>query len=113
MDMESFIGIALVVLCLVVFIFVVEIPYKIARSRKASADVLFWIRVLCWLGIFFGLTWIVALIWALIAEKDATPSQEASRSLDSLEKLKALYDAGAITQNEYEEKKRILLDRLS
>ncbi|HAW45049.1 MAG TPA: hypothetical protein DCW60_01690, partial [Sutterella sp.] len=33
-------------------------------------------------------------------------------SLDSLEKLKNLLDSGAITEEEFEAKKKILLDRL-
>ncbi len=111
--METFFYILVLVGFFLLFIFIVEIPYKIARSRKVEHDSLMWIRVLCWLGIFFGLTWIAAFIWAFFAEKETEiVAAGTADSLDSLEKLKNLLDSGAITEEEFEAKKKILLDRL-
>jgi hypothetical protein len=64
------------------------------------------IVVLSWLGIFFGVTWIVALILSLIWNGETIID---GTSLDKLEKLSKLYKNKVITRAEYEEMKSKLI----
>lgn len=84
----------IVVLC-VAFLY---IPIMIANARGIRGTEHTIIVILSILGIFFGLTWFVALILALVWGGDYV----AGDALDKLEKLSKLYKDKAITKTEYE-----------
>lgn len=93
-------------LFILIFLFVLLIrwPINIAEERCVSTSTLGTIRVLSWLGIFFGITWVIAMVVALLAEP-----QLKNDSLDKLEKLNSLRKAKVITEAEFQkEKKKIL-----
>lgn len=46
---------------------VISIPCWIAATRGVSSQTISSIRLLSILGLFFGLTWLVALVWACLA----------------------------------------------
>lgn len=87
----------LVVLC-VAFLY---IPIMIANARGINGTEHTVIVVLSILGIFFGLTWFVALILALVWGGDNLSGD----ALDKLEKLSKLYKDKVITKAEYERMK--------
>jgi len=80
------------------------------------------------LNLFLGWTfigWIVALVWAFTADvkpSSPTKSDEAkpplpenilvTTPLDSLEQLKEMKDKGLITNEEFDSKKKLILDSL-
>lgn len=83
------------------------IPILIANSRGVSGGERIAIIVLSWLGIFFGITWIIALIMSLACS--GTPTI-CSDNLDSLEKLSRLYRQKMISKKEFEELKSKILN---
>lgn len=50
-----------------VLLLVMYFPISIAENRGISQDALKSVKLLALLGLFFGITWIVALIWACLA----------------------------------------------
>ena len=78
----------------------------IAKLRGISGGKMFTIALLSWFGIFFGLTWVVALILSLLWGYDTTDDPD---NLDKLEKLARLHKQGAITKKEFESMKAKLL----
>ena len=66
------IGFILVAVFLYVFL---NIPNWIARSRNVSAETIKSINLLCFIALFLGVTWLVALIWACVAPpEDRVPA---------------------------------------
>lgn len=88
------------------------IPYWIAAKknhRQASA-----ILILNVLAGWTIIAWIIALIWANTEPRPeqvviAQPATTQSSTADELMKFKSLLDSGAITQEEFEAKKKELL----
>ena len=83
------------------------IPIMIAGSRGINDGRRVLIAVLSWLGIFFGVTWVVALVLSL-----AFPGENCAccgDNLDRLATLSKLYRDKAITKSEYETMKAKLL----
>lgn len=95
--MAFFIMFFIVVLC-VAFLY---IPVMIANARGIYGTEHTVIVVLSILGIFFGLTWFVALILSLVWSGECFTGD----SLDKLEKLSRLYKDKVITKAEYERMK--------
>lgn len=95
--MAFFIMFFIVVLC-VAFLY---IPVMIANARGIYGTEHTVIVVLSILGIFFGLTWFVALILSLVWGCECFTGD----SLDKLEKLSRLYKDKVITKAEYERMK--------
>lgn len=95
--MAFFIMFFIVVLC-VAFLY---IPVMIANARGIYGTEHTVIVVLSILGIFFGLTWFVALILSLVWGSECFTGD----SLDKLEKLSRLYKDKVITKAEYERMK--------
>ena len=106
-------------LLLVVAFWLLRIPVKIARHRGMSERDIHMISILCWVGVLLGVTWIAALVWAIIGEKECavlTQGIEANHPkediVNSIEKLCDLKNKGAITEEEFREKKEQLLKQL-
>ncbi|MCL1892154.1 MAG: SHOCT domain-containing protein [Alphaproteobacteria bacterium] len=128
MAMAWFLMFAIAVLCIVALVFVIQIPILIARGRGISGAELTTITVLSWCGIFLGITWLVALVLALVWPTSAEapvgrqPGQCRGYAgdlsagalaevdiADKLEKLHKLKQKGIISQKEFDaEKKKIL-----
>lgn len=100
----SFLGVSL----LFFIILVIRIPVVIAKYRRIGGWELKTISTLSWLGILFGITWVIALAFSLIWEMNRK-SVTSSAGIEILEKLSRLRDSGAITEEEYEIQKNRLL----
>lgn len=74
------------------------IPIMIANARGITGNEKLIITILSWLGILFGVTWVVALVLSLVwgSSKD---------NLENLEKLSKLYKDKVITKEEFERQK--------
>lgn len=84
------------------------IPILIANARGICGGEKTTISILSWLGIFFGVTWIVALILSLLWRGECGIGET---NLDKLEKLSRLYANKSITREEYNALKSKLLSR--
>lgn len=82
------------------------IPILIANARGICGGERATIIILSWLGIFFGITWFVALILSLIWQGKCA---EPLNNLDYLEKVAKLYKEKVITKAQYEAFKEKLL----
>jgi hypothetical protein len=92
-----------------IFLLLVQVPIMIARNRGISGSELTTIVVLSWCGIFFGITWVVALVLSLMWQPENLVGKGQGDDVAKLEKLHKLKKDGAITQKEFDaEKKKIL-----
>lgn len=87
---------------------ILMIPIWIANARGICGGEKTTISILSWMGIFFGITWIVALILALVWRGECGMRET---NLDKLEKLSRLYKSKSITREEYNDIKSRLLSR--
>jgi uncharacterized membrane protein len=85
-----------------VVVFFIYIPIMVANVRGIVGTEKTTIVVLSWLGILFGVTWVVALVLSLIRPCTVTAD---SNSLDQLEKLAKLHKDKVISKSEYERMK--------
>lgn len=97
-------------------IFMIYVPYLVAKSRDVAKNKRTIIIILGWAGIFFGITWIIALILAFIYEPEVihatlnTNQYHTSLSdVEALERLASLKDRGVITEEEFNHQKAIIL----
>lgn len=99
---------SLMILFLVVLAIVVMfMPVVIANARGVSGGDMAWIVILSVLGIFFGFTWICALVMAFCF--GAEPNR--GDNLNKLATAARLYKDKAISKSEYEKLKKKLLDK--
>lgn len=103
---EIFLTFMLMFLFVMLCLSIICIPIMIANVRGICGGAKTAIIVLSWMGVFFGITWIVALILSLVWRGDCF---EGIDNLDRLEKLSRLYKDKAITKDEYEKLKSKLL----
>lgn len=96
------------------FILIIRIPIIIAKGRGITGSDMTTIAVLSWFGIFFGLTWVIALVLSLVWGGSLSikieNAEQGGETLDKLEKLHRLKKSGAITKKEFEAQKKKLLD---
>jgi hypothetical protein len=129
MQVAWFLIFSIAILCIVALVFLIQVPIMIARGRGISGSELTTISVLSWCGIFLGVTWLIALVLALVwrpekwiekckdcgagrhcgcGDERATSSAREDVA-DKIEKLHSLKKRGIITAKEFEsEKKKIL-----
>lgn len=114
MEYNVFMWCCVILLLLVIGIWLIRIPIIIAQSRSVKASALSGISVLSWLGIFFGITWVAALIWALVEHPEQTQQTQSGKNdnIDAIEKLGQLKEQGLLTQDEFEKKKAQLLEKI-
>ena len=129
-------GIVIFLLLLILAIFLIRIPIIIANARGVGGGNLKVIAILSWCGLFFGITWIIALILALVYQSQVNITNTTNgqvvylsrnneehltaynrnvqtpilSNLDKLEKLATLKEKGIITEQEYEVEKHNLLN---
>lgn len=100
-------GFLLIVFLLAIYFF----PFILSYNKKN-------VLAIFALNLFLGWTligWVVALVWAVSKDKEDViiVKTDTSRSISSeIADLKKLYDEGVLTQSEFEEQKRRLLDKL-
>lgn len=96
----------LIMFCVaVLFVAFLAIPILIANARGICGAEHTTIVVLSILGVFFGITWFVALILSVVWRGECMVEAD----LDRLEKAANLYKSKAITKEEYERIKSKLL----
>lgn len=68
MDQNSFglLFVAAAIVGLIIAVLLVQVPIYIAKSRGITGQNLTIIKLLSWVGILVGVTWLVALVLALI-----------------------------------------------
>ena len=81
---------ALIMLCVAL----ICVPIMIANARGITGNEKLIITILSWLGILFGVTWIIALVLSLVW---GNPKD----NLENLEKLSKLYKDKIITKEEF------------
>ena len=91
-----------------ILIGILMIPIWIANARGSCGGEKTTITILSWVGIFFGVTWVVALVLSLVWRGECGMRES---NLDKLEKLSRLYKNKSITREEYNEIKSRLLSR--
>ena len=99
-------------------IFIVRIPVIIAKTRGITGGDLSIITILSWLGLIIGITWIVALVCSLVWSAGSNnisasnANSEKSTAFEALEKLGRLKENGVITQQEFEQEKKNIMNSL-
>lgn len=109
----------LFIIFIVIFCFlIIPIPGNIAANRGISGSELQTIKILSWCGLFWGITWFIALGLALIwkpgkwiSDKDTDKQSNTTPDFEKIEKLHSLYISKAITKQEYEKMKKEILQR--
>lgn len=91
-----------------ILIGILMIPIWIANARGICGGEKTTITILSWVGIFLGVTWVVALVLSLVWRGECGMRES---NLDKLEKLSRLYKNKSITREEYNEIKSRLLSR--
>ncbi|WP_321275861.1 SHOCT domain-containing protein [Thiomicrorhabdus indica] len=61
-------------------------------------------------GLLWGLGWLVAIVWCFIVPNENS-TNVSSNNASEIETLFALLEKGALTQEEFDSKKRALLER--
>ncbi len=107
--MENSMALLFFLIFLFVFILIVRIPIIIAKNRGVAGSDLTTIAVLSWLGILFGLTWIAALILALLYTPSTDPDKVVG--IDELSKAYDLKEKGVISQSEFNRYKKKFLSK--
>lgn len=105
--LEFFFMFTIVFFMAFLFVALICVPIMIADARGITGGSKLMITILSWCGIFFGVTWFIALILSLVLTGDNL--YYATDNLDKLEKLSKLYKEKVITKDEYEKMKAKLL----
>lgn len=109
--------ILLFLIFIIVFcVWIVNIPGKIAINRGISGGELQTIKILSWCGLFWGITWFIALGLALVWEPKNWVSKEQAAEdntsdLEKLEQLHRLYKSKVLSESEYKQLKQELLNK--
>lgn len=61
-------------------------------------------------GLLYGLGWLVALVWCFIVPNSNSNSSSLVNAAGEIEKLHVLLEKGVLTQEEFDSKKRALLN---
>lgn len=109
--MEISMALLFLLIFIFVFILVVRIPIIIAKNRGVGGADLTTIAVLSWLGILFGLTWIAALILALLYSPSSENGNLQDVGADELAKAYDLKEKGVISQSEFNQYKKKFLSK--
>lgn len=102
---------------LLLWLFIATIPTTIAKNRGVENGELKTITILSWLGSFFFITWIIAIIFACIYKPTKWINENAHNVNEndvyqSLEKLGNLKEKGLITEEEFNKEKNKLMNRI-
>ena len=84
------------------------LPYLIAFNKNHQQETAIFV-----LNLFAGWTviaWIICLVWAFTTKKEVKIIESANSNAKQIEEFKNLLDKGIITQEEFEDKKKRLLE---
>ncbi len=103
-----------IIIALAIIYFIIQVPIIIAKKRGIKEGELTAITLLSWCGIFIGVTWIIAIVFALVWHPTTWIDKEkihfnSMTNLEILEKLGALKDKGVITEQEFQQEKEKLI----
>lgn len=101
-----------IILVLLIIFLLIEVPIYIAKKRGITDSELLAITVLSWVGILIPLTWIVALVLAIVWKPDNWVDKKENTKIDyleELEKLANLKDKGILSEAEFNEHKKRLM----
>lgn len=119
--MEALPGCFILILFFTLIVWFLHVPILIATKRDIEDPELTTIKILSWCGIFFGITWIIALVLSLIyhpknwidktalVENNSIQNKITNNNIDTLIKLNELREKEIITQEEFEKQKEKLL----
>ncbi|OOZ35621.1 superinfection immunity protein [Solemya velesiana gill symbiont] len=95
------------ILTLLILLFVFLLPTYIASKKNHPYKVaIILVNILG--GIFWGIGWLIALVWCFIEPKQANNNQAPQiTATDDIEKLHELKEKGAITQEEFDSRKKV------
>ncbi|MCL2758023.1 MAG: SHOCT domain-containing protein [Alphaproteobacteria bacterium] len=103
----------LIILALIaLWIVIIRIPIIIAKNRGITDSNLTTIAVLSWFGLFFGITWVIALVLSLVWQGNLVENTgqgdtgNTSNNMARIAELHKLKKSGAITQKEFETAKK-------
>ena len=115
-------GVVVVLFLLALLLVLLVLPIIVANNRNIEPKMKNLVIVLTLLGLITGLTWIAAIVIACvspsvqeIAEKEkrrkifVNGKDEEGMRIEKMMQLTQLYQAGVLTKEELEEKKRRLL----
>jgi len=104
---DAFIDIIFSIFMVVLAISIFLLPTYFARTKNHPAKTSIMITNIVG-GVFYGIGWIIALIWVFNGAEKKLDSQNISTA-DELEKLFSLKEKGVITQEEFDNKKKDLI----
>lgn len=107
--MEVILALFLILAIMSIAAFFICIPIMIANVRGIIGTEKTTIVILSWLGILFGVTWVVALVLSLVWKGEAWINSD---SLDKLEKISKLYKDKVISKTEYEKLKKKFISEI-
>lgn len=108
------------IICFILY-FLISIPITIAKKRGIKGSELTTITILSRCSLLIGVTWFVALALSLVYKPQNWVGETASSGkgqtmattdIDNLLKLNELKEKEIITQQEFEEQKKKLLDSI-
>ena len=91
----------MVILFFICCVFFMPIPIILAKNRGVSGAELKKIKVLSFIGMFVPFCWLIAFIFAMVADNSNSSTQTGS-NLDRLEKAYNLMKKGVISKKEFE-----------
>lgn len=111
--MEVLVGIIAFFVVVCFLLMVILIPVSIAKKRGITGTELATISILSWLGAIIGITWIIALILALIWKptKWVDKKEDCSNGYDEILKLHEMMEKKIITKKQFEQKRKELLGK--
>ena len=108
MEVFAFLFICVFFICAAVWF--IRLPIRIAERRGLTNTQISVVALLSWCGVFFGITWTVALVFSLVWENDGKSDEKRPIDPDKLLKLNELKEKGLISQAEFDEQKKRMLE---
>jgi len=103
-----------IIALIAVLIFIIQVPIMVAKSRGVTGSELSTVTILSWCGLFFGITWFIAIILALVYEPNKWISKADGVGISGVDKLAKLHELkkkGVISQAEFNEEKKKILEK--
>ncbi len=66
---NTLLSLLLIIIAIIIIFKVFTLPISIAKGKNLDSNTISTIRILTWLGIFAGITWIIAICLAIVYKK--------------------------------------------
>ena len=96
--------IILILLSLFIGYWLINVPVNIAKKKNIKENDIFIIKILSYCGIFFGITWFIALFLSLFWNNYQDISNKSN--IDEIEKAYNLFEKNIISKEEFEKIKK-------